>query len=260
MSRTPSLEEVIEQAIDDKLCDLHTCLPCIVDSYDASKQSVVVKIALMKKYDTGELVERPTIPDVRVNFAKGGNSSFTFPIKQGDEGFLMFSERSLERWRVGTGIVDPKDSRKFHLSDCYFVPMAGRDADLIAGTDATKTRLVNDKSIIEMSEDGTILIKNDVNSFEVKSDGDINFSNGAAQISFNPDGLIELKNAQGKIRITPDGKFKIEGAQELLEIIGRFIDTMNGATTLTAFGLQPFFPPTPASLTQLKTDLLAITE
>lgn len=243
MSSTPRLEDVISQAIEDRLTDVHTCLPAIVQSYDPAKQSVTVKIALMKKYDTGELVERPVLTDVRVQFPKGGKSSLTFPIKKDDDGFLMFSERSLERWRVGTGVVDPKDARKFNLSDCFFVPMAGRDADIVDGVDAEKTRLVNDKSIVELSEDGTILLKNDIASVEINSGG-----------------LIELKNAQGKIRITSNGRFKIEGQKELLEIVERFIQTMNQATTLTALGLQPFFPPTPAQLSQLELDIQSIRE
>lgn len=263
MSKTPSLEEVISQAIDEAQVAMNTCLPCIVDSYDPSTQEVSVKIGLMRKYDDGTVVERPVIPNVRVKFPKGKNFSFSHPIAKGDDGMLIFVQRSLERWRVSSGgVVDPKDSRKFHLSDCFYIPMASRDSDLISGVDAAKTRLVNDKSILELDESGTILIKNDTASVEVNTSGDIKIKNEVAEADLNASGLVEIKNENSTIRMTAAGKFKLQGAsgKELLDIIDRFLLAMQGAQVLTAFGLQNFWPPTPTTLTQIKADLNLIKE
>lgn len=270
MTFTPSMEEVISQAIEDRLLDLHTSIPAIIESYDPVLQTASVKIALKRKYIVGdkeEIIERPVIPDIPILFPKGGNFHLTYPIKKGDDVQLIFSERSTERWKNESGIVDPKDARKFSLSDAFIIPVSGRKPS--SGVAADKTRLVNDKAEIELNENGEIIVKSDgqrvfvknsVASIELQAGGLVQIKNQTATVDMNPSGLIELKNASGKIRITDSGKFKIEGSKELLTIIDQFIDAMNSAQVLTALGLQPFFPPTPATLTQIKNDLLAIKE
>lgn len=252
MSFTPSLEEVLEQAVDDALVDVHTCMPAIVESFNASTQTVNVRPALKRKYDDGTVSERPLILDVPVIFPKGGLFSITFPIKKGDDVLLLFSERSLERWKVESGVVDPKDSRKFHLSDAFCLPTGGRDIKVIAGADATKVRLVNGAAEIELNENGEIIVKSTGNRVFLKND--------VASIEMQSAGLIELKNTAGKIRITADGKFKVEGTEELLTILNDLIVALENATTLTALGPQPFFPPTLITLGLIKTRLLAIKE
>jgi hypothetical protein len=228
MSYTPSLEEVISLAIEDRLLDVNTCLPAIVESYDATKQTASVKIALKRKYDTGEVGERPIIPDIPVLFPKGKKFSFTFPLQKGDDVQLIFSQRSVERWRNESGISDPKDARKFHLSDAFIIPSAGRDSKPIAGATADKTRLVNDKAVIELQESGTIIVKNDIATIQASS----------------------------------AGKFKITGAsgKDLLKILDALIASLQTANTLTALGPQPLMPTTQAELVTIKNDLLLITE
>lgn len=241
---TPTLEEILDQAIDDVLTDVHTCLPAVVVNYYPATQTADVQPALKTKYDDGTITSKPIIPDVPVQFLAAGTFSFSFPIAKGDDVWVFFSERSLERWKAESGIVDPKDSRKFHLSDAAFcVPTKGRDIAKIAGVSADKVRIVNGDSLIEMDKGGNILLENP-----------------ACSVELAPDGLIELKNASGKIRITADGKFKVEGAEELLTIINDLIVCLENATTLTALGPQPFFPPTLVTLGTIKTRLISIKE
>lgn len=224
MTFDPSLEQVIDQAIDARLLDVHTSIPAIVVSYDAAKCTASVKIALKKMYDTGELVERPIIPDVPVWFPQGGGFAMTFPLKAGDNVQLMVSERSTERWKVESGVVDPKDARKFNLSDSFILPVSGRAA--IGSADAAKAKIVQGGSVIEMSEDGT----------------------------------IHIQNSSGAIRMSAAGKFAIAGAAELLTVIDNLIVALTSATTLTALGPQPFMPGTISALNSVKADLESIKE
>lgn len=241
---TPSLEDVIDQAIDDALTDVHTCLPAVIVNYYPDTQTADVQPALKTMYDDGTLLPKPIIPNVPLQFLSGGAFSFSFPVSKGDDVWVFFSERSLERWKAEKGIIDPKDSRKFHLSDAAFcVPTKSRDIVKITGVSPDKVRIVNGDSLIEMDKNGDILLKNTKSSVEL-----------------SPTGLVELKNDQGKIRITSAGKFKVEGAEELLTIINDLIVCMENATTLTALGPQPFFPPTLVTLGTIKTRLLSIKE
>lgn len=253
MSYTPSLEEVISQAVDDHLLDLHTSIPAIIESYNPTEQTASVKIALKRKYISAgveEIVERPVIPDVPVLFPRGGSFKMLFPLKKGDNVQLLISERSTERWKNESGVVDPRDARKFNLSDAFIIPASGRDK--VTGATATLFQQANGLGSLSIDESGQITIDSNGGNVMVKSK--------VASVEIQDGGLIELKNASGKIRITADGKFKIEGAEELLTIINDLIVGLENATTLTALGPQPFFPPTLIVLGQIKTRLLAIKE
>lgn len=252
MSFTPTLEQLLDQAIDSALIDMHTCMPGIVESYDATKQTVNVRPAIKRKYDDGTLVERPLIPDVPVYFPKGGGFSITHPIKKNDDVLLIFSERSLERWKNEAGVVDPRDSRKFHLSDAFCFPTGGRDINTIPGAKENLLRIVNDKGEIQIDENGEIIVKSTGQRIFLKNDN--------CSVELQASGLVELKNAVGKIRITDAGKFKIEGAKELLTILDGLISALLSAQTLTALGPQNFLPSTLITLTNLKADLATIKE
>ena len=67
---TPELSEIIEQAIESRLFDMHTGLPAKVNSFNASKQTCSV-VPLLKRVfldeNNEELVqEMPTIENVPI--------------------------------------------------------------------------------------------------------------------------------------------------------------------------------------------------
>jgi hypothetical protein len=233
---------------------VHTCLPAVVVTYYAETQTADIQPALKTKYDDGTIASKPIIPSVPVQFLAAGQFSFTFTLKKGDDVFVFFAERSLERWKAETGIIDPKDSRKFHLSDAAFcVPTKGRDVSKISGVSDDKVRLVNGKSEIELGEDGEIIIKS--------TDNRIKIQNTKTFIDIKTNGDVEVKTTSGTFRVTDSGKFKFQGASdELITVLDELIQAMQNATTLTALGPQPFFPPTLTTLGLLKARLLTLKE
>jgi hypothetical protein len=112
--------------VESRLFDLHTSLPGIVESFDASKNTVNVQPALIRVYETGEEVQLPIINQVPIVYPSGmgGKCSITFPLTAGDSVFLIFSERSLDNWKQKGGVVDPVDPRKFNLTDAVAIPGA----------------------------------------------------------------------------------------------------------------------------------------
>ena len=157
----PTFENVLNAAIDSKLFDLHTCLPGIVESYDPSKNTVSVVPAIKRKYESGEIVTLPIINNVPVAFPRGSNFSMTFPIKKGDSVILVFSERSLDIWKKNGGLVDPKDPRRFNLTDAYAIPGGYPEKSPVPGASATKLRIKNNDSLIEMQEGAKFKIGKD---------------------------------------------------------------------------------------------------
>lgn len=152
MSATPSFEKVLAMAIDAKLFDVHTAIPGVVESYDPGTETVSVRPALKRKYEDGTLVEIPLILNVPVMFPRGEKSSITFPIKKGNSGLLIFSERSLDVWKSKGGVVDPNDPRKFNITDALFYPGAYSKNKPSGRATADKFRITHGTSEIEMGE------------------------------------------------------------------------------------------------------------
>lgn len=258
MSFTPELADVLKQAIEDRLVDLHTCLPARVVSYDPAKQRVSVVPVIKRKYEDGEVVTIPVIEDVPVQFAKGSKFSMTHPVAKDDYCQLIFTERSIEIWKRDGGIVDPRDTRKFHLTDCYALMGGQPETTVIADAAADKFRIVNNGTLLEMQEGGDVSFKNPKGLLEMKAGGLVTLKNDSGQMTIDASGNIEIKNGATTLKVTSDGKFIINGAKNLITILETFANAMTTAQVLTALGPQGFLPPTPTTLAQVIADLGSI--
>lgn len=119
---TPPWEQIIQNAIDASLMDLHTWLPCIVVLVRSSNV-VDVQPLLLRTFDVLPApVPLPVIQNVPVVMPRGTAYGIALPVQLGDTGIALFCERSLDIWSVTGGIVDPLDSRTHDLSDAVFVP------------------------------------------------------------------------------------------------------------------------------------------
>ena len=127
MPRTsPTLADTLRAALDARLTRLRVALPGIVRTYDHARQRADVQPAVQDAvYDEGGVRVAETLPvvtEVPVVFQGGAGGGMTFPLSPGDEGLLLFSSSSLDRWLSRGGVVDPGDDRKHHLSDAVFLP------------------------------------------------------------------------------------------------------------------------------------------
>lgn len=126
-SRSPNLAELISEAFDIRLGDLHTALPGRIESYDAAKQEADVKPLikrLISAADGDEILEEiPVIPNVPIAFPRAGGYFVTFPLAKGDHVLLIFAERSIDNYQAGVGIdSDPDDFRMHSLTDAVAIP------------------------------------------------------------------------------------------------------------------------------------------
>lgn len=129
-----TLEDTIKNIADIRIANIHTSIPAIIQTYDASKQKASVIPAIKKTYlKNGKKITEPmpVITNVPVCFLRSKHSSMTFPLEQGDEGLIVFCERSLERWLASGGVTENGDPRKYDLKDAVFYP--GLE-DFAAGT------------------------------------------------------------------------------------------------------------------------------
>jgi len=131
------LTELIHTCIKNDLLNVYTSIPGKVVKYDKDKQLAQVKPLPMlqtKSYDTKEAFidpENAEYKEIDVIFNvmvkhTSSNSGKTFihtPIKKGDLGMIMFSNRSLESYTLNKGEkYKVEDKRTHDLSDAFFIP------------------------------------------------------------------------------------------------------------------------------------------
>ena len=122
-----NMAQSIRFAIRQSLKDLYTCMPGIVESYDAETQRAVVKGALRVVTTKKEEIEREAIHNVPVMFPSGGGFSMTFPLEQGDPVLLLYSQRGLTNWKKTLGVAAPDTIGFFSEKDAFAIPGFGTD-------------------------------------------------------------------------------------------------------------------------------------
>lgn len=116
----PTMAQIMNNAIEKRLFDLHVSLPASIEKYDGVKADV--RPLLKRKMRDGTEFELPVITNVPVIWPATADAEIVLPLAAGDTGMLIFAERSLDIWLVQGGSVSPDDFRKFNLSDAQFVP------------------------------------------------------------------------------------------------------------------------------------------
>lgn len=182
-NETPTLEQILQNAIRAELLDVHTCLPAKIEKYEASTQKANVQVLLKRKYETDEeAVNLPVINSVPVQWpsANQGKAYIHLPLKTGDLGIVVFCERSIDLWLSGDPsdpsdpdialdprgkIFDPLDPRIFNLSDAIFIPGVLPFVHSLQNVNADNLAIQNDKFRIEIAPDGTISLEGEVEEF-----------------------------------------------------------------------------------------------
>lgn len=125
-TRSPSQAEVLNRAIARGQRELHVSLPVQVLAYDPKAQTVNVQPLLSEAYeDTDGVLQLevlPVINAVPVAFPAGGTFRITFPVQAGDQGMVVFCDRSIDGWALHGGPQQSRDLRMHHLADAWFVP------------------------------------------------------------------------------------------------------------------------------------------
>lgn len=197
MPENLSFSQLLTNAFQAQLIDVHTAIPAKIVSYDEGKATVQI---LIKKKINGELILLPPITDVPVlqPRSNGGEAFISMPVIKGDTGMLVFQERSIDKWLVKGGEVDPKDGRKFDLSDAVFI---------LGLYDHSKPLKYNEKNALE--------VKNKLASMILHPDGKIEFK-GASEdlisiVASVIDNLISAKvvTALGLSPLAPDTIVKL---------------------------------------------------
>ena len=160
LNETPTMSDVIKFAIENRLVDLHTCMPGTIVEYDPTTQKAKVQPQFQRRFRDGQTLPLPAIDNVPVRMPRAGKAFIHLPLKAGDPVTLHFHERSLDTWKQEGGSVDPgTESRKHALSDAY-AEVGGYPFNDTVDGDSENILIVNDKAKITIQPNGKYKIEN----------------------------------------------------------------------------------------------------
>ncbi|WP_419877664.1 Gp138 family membrane-puncturing spike protein [Brevibacillus centrosporus] len=112
--------------VDRIFSTLRVCVPGIIQEFDPTSQTATVKVAIREQVRQENLeykwTEIPQLLDVPVVFPRGGGYVLTFPVKQGDECLVIFSDMCIDAWFSLGGIQNQIEKRRHDLSDAIAIP------------------------------------------------------------------------------------------------------------------------------------------
>jgi hypothetical protein len=150
MTQTPTLAQLLKQAIDNRLLDVHTALIAKVESYDAERQLVDVSPVLKRsiKNQDGEWVNEqlPMLCDVPVLFPRAGGFFISFPIQSGDFVQLIFNEVDIEGW-LEDSLPTIACSQRFTIQGAIAIPGVYPQAKALMGAHAVNLVLGKDEGL-----------------------------------------------------------------------------------------------------------------
>lgn len=215
-------KQIIKQSIADVRCASPAFL---VEDMNVEEQTVTVQIAIQERVRTNsgaQWWDTPPIVHVPVVLPRGGGFGTTLPLKQGDEGLLVFCDTCFDNWwangqtnsppvanwkqldrssALPSGSQVQHEIRRHYIHDCGFIPgMCSQKNTLIDyAADSMQIRSDDGTQVIELSDLGTSLStpKFDVTvvSNPITLTGQVNIE-GNASISSGASGTFSTSTGQ----------------------------------------------------------------
>ncbi|EOD2819790.1 Gp138 family membrane-puncturing spike protein [Providencia stuartii] len=159
--KQPTLLDVMNQYAQNQRYDIHTALPGKLLSCNGHSATVELMISHVTK--EGKVIELPPLVDVPVGFYRGGGFCVTVPVREGDEGLVIFAERCIDGWYVSGKQSQPLDHRFHDLSDAFFLPQGSSQPNKIPNYSSDSLSLqTDDGSTFIRMQSGKIMIKGDI--------------------------------------------------------------------------------------------------
>lgn len=123
--------------------------PAEIVSYDRNTNRAVVQILNQSIYSNGSKLTKKTISDIPIFMMSGGGFVFSFPVKQGDKGWIIAADRDISVFKQLLSIFAPATYEMHKYKDGFFLP------DKIKGFEIAAD---DDGAVILQSDDGTTKI------------------------------------------------------------------------------------------------------
>lgn len=148
------------RSLENTLANARMAMPGEIVDFDSEKQTATVQPALKERIH-GEWEQLPQLPDVPVVFPRAGGYCLTFPVKEGDECLIIFSDMCIDSWWQSGGIQTQLEMRRHDLSDAIAVLGITSVPKAVKNYSTTSVQLRNEEqgSYFEITNENDINIK-----------------------------------------------------------------------------------------------------
>lgn len=152
--------------------NLRVCLPGIVASYNRSTKRANITPAIASKDTNGETLTLPQLSNVPVANLGGGGFSVSFPLQEGDTGWLIFTDRDISIYKNSRQISPSNTELSHDLNSAFFIPDTMQSVSIDAEDEGAATLQTLDGATKVSVGDGNVAIK----ATSIKLNGDVEVS------------------------------------------------------------------------------------
>ena len=147
------------------LQNVNGMLPAQVMSYDRSTNRAKVQLLINIVGTDGSQYPRPQLAAIPVFVFGGGGFRLSFPLKSGDQGWVIANDRDISNFLNSYKQTSPNTARIKNFSDGVFFPDVMKGLDTISGGDANNAILSNSSGTvtISISETGVTITSPSIN-------------------------------------------------------------------------------------------------
>lgn len=167
----PTLSKLISEATKKESLDLRVSMPGRIETYDLSTQKATIQPLFSISYRGNPTVDYdlPIITEVPVQWpsANNGTSFIHLPLKSGDLGMIIFTDRALDNYLSAVSDNNekiqskrPNKARYHDLTDGWFIPGVLPFSKSLNNINSNDIIIRNSDMIIEVGNDGKIALKN----------------------------------------------------------------------------------------------------
>lgn len=211
--------------------NLECCLPAEVLAFDRANNIATIKPLIMKTGVDKQQYERNEIYNINVLSLGGGGFNISFPLKKGDLGWIVSTDRDLDLFKSSLKISPPNTGRTHTFADCWLIPDKFRQYT-IKEDDAEFATFQSEDGNSRVSV-GQAQIRITVGATKITLiDGKVTVDTGAAEINA-PSGTVINSNT------TINGTLTVRDnltAQSNMSVTG----TMSGGGSITTTGAGTF--------------------
>lgn len=155
-----SLAGTLQFAYNKLLQQTDGMLPAQVVSYDRATNRASVQLLISLITTSGALVPRAQLASVPVLILGGGGFSLSFPLQEGDLGWVIANDRDISLFLQEYTQSQPNSFRIKQFSDGMFIPDVMKSWNSNSG---------NESDFIIQNETGTISISMTATSIDIKA-------------------------------------------------------------------------------------------
>ena len=188
LSRNQTPAEGLVAVLDEWIrYSVHTALPGIIETYNASTRRAQVLLAIEALMEDGKCHARAPLLDVPVLFPSGSGGTILIELRKGDNVWVMFAERGIQDWKKTLKLAQPSPRHVFSPSDAVALAGFGPASSV---TPASNSGI----SIQSNNADLSITVDGNSITLDVPDDATIKFGSSSAFRRLVTEEIIDLFN------------------------------------------------------------------